>query len=90
MHKLIEHTQSGGFSLVKGTPAFQIKFNSANGEITFGATKMVGFRFPGFEDECGPIEGGEPDEMPEFTMPAMPELLPVENNDYEDIPATES
>lgn len=89
VHKLIAHSESGGFSLEEGDPNFEIKFDSPEGEITFAATKMVGFRFPGFEDECGPIEGDEPAEMPEFVMPAMPELLPVETGEYDEIPATE-
>ena len=89
IHKLIAHTESGGFSLEEGDPSFEVKFDSPEGEITFSATKMVRFRFPGFEDECGPIEGEEPEEMPEFVMPAMPELLPVETTEYDDIPATE-
>lgn len=89
IHKLIAHTESGGFSLEEGDPSFEVKFDSPEGEITFAATKMVGFRFPGFEDECGPIDGEEPEEMPEFVMPAMPELLPVETNEDEYIPPTE-
>lgn len=89
VHKLIAHTESGGFSLDEGSASFELKFDSPEGEITFASTKMVGFRFPGFEDECGPIEGDEPEEMPEFVMPTMPELLPVETGEYEDIPATE-
>jgi len=89
VHKLVAHTESGGFSLEEGDAHFEVKFDSPEGEITFSADKMVGFRFPGFEDECGPIEGEEPEEMPEFVMPAMPELLQLETNDYDDIPATE-
>jgi hypothetical protein len=88
VHKLIGHTESGGFELEEGPANFEIKFDSPEGEIEFSATKMVGFRFPGFEDECGPIEGDEPAEMPEFVMPAMPELLDV-GTDYDEIPATE-
>ncbi|CAB9496678.1 expressed unknown protein [Seminavis robusta] len=88
VHKLIAHTESGGFSLEEGDASFELKFDSPEGEITYEATKMVGFRFPGFEDENGPIDGEEPT-MPEFVMPAMPELLPVETGDYDDIPATE-
>lgn len=89
IHKLIAHTESGGFSLEEGDASFEVKFDSPEGEITFAATKMVGFRFPGFEDECGPIDGEEPEEMPEFVMPAMPELLPVETNEDDYIPPTE-
>jgi hypothetical protein len=89
IHKLIAHTESSGFSLAEGDPSFEIKFDSPEGEIAFSATKMVGFRFPGFEDECGPIEGEEPEEMPEFVMPEMPELLQVPDADYDEIPATE-
>jgi len=89
VHKLIAHTESGGFSLEEGSASFELKFDSPEGEITFASKKMVGFRFPGFEDECGPIDGDEPEEMPEFVMPTMPELLPVETGDYDEIPATE-
>lgn len=86
IHKLIAHTESSGFNLEEGSPKFEVKFDSPEGEITFSATKMVGFRFPGFEDECGPIEGEEESEFPEIVMPEMPDLLPVENNDYDEIP----
>jgi len=88
VHKMIAHTESSGFELDEGPANFELKFDSPEGEIEFTATKMVGFRFPGFEDECGPIEGEEPEEMPEFVMPAMPELLDV-GTDYDEIPATE-
>ena len=81
IHKLISETESSGFSLDEGSPNFEIKFDSPEGEVEFSATKMIGFRFPGFEDECGPIEGEETDEMPEFVMPEMPEMLDV--GDYD-------
>lgn len=81
IHKLISETGSSGFSLEEGSPNFEIRFDSPEGEVEFSATKMIGFRFPGFEDECGPIEGEEPEEMPEFVMPAMPEMLDV--GDYD-------
>jgi hypothetical protein len=77
IHKLISETGSSGFSLDEGPPHFEVKFDSPEGEVEFTATKMVGFRFPGFEDEHGPIEGEEEEEAPEFVMPEMPEMLEV-------------
>eukprot|EP00797_Seminavis_robusta_P002221 Sro1135_g245080.2 (223) ;mRNA; r:25747-26415 len=56
IHQLINHTESEGFSLMEGPSAFQIKFNSPEGEVSFGATKMTGFRFPGFEQVYGDLE----------------------------------
>lgn len=81
IHNLIGETASSGFSLEEGPPSFEIKFDSPEGEVEFSATKMIGFRFPGFEDECGPIEGEDDAEMPEFVMPDMPEMLDV--GDYD-------
>lgn len=82
IHKLIEETGSSGFSLEPGSPSFEVKFDSPEGEVTFSANKMIGFRFPGFEDECGPIEGEEGnEELPEIAMPEMPEMLEV--GDYD-------
>jgi len=83
IHKLIAETGSSGFELEEGAANFEIKFDSPEGEVTFSANKMIGFRFPGFEDECGPIEGEEEEEMPEFVMPEMPEMLEVGGN-YDD------
>jgi len=77
IHKLIAETESTGFQLEEGPTNFEIKFDSPEGEVAFTSTKMIGFRFPGFEDECGPIEGEEPEEMPEFVMPEMPEMMEV-------------
>jgi len=88
IHKLVDHCSSTGFTLTEGDPGFEIKFDSPEGDISFSAKKMVGFRFPGFEDECGPIEGDAlDDEPPEFQFPTMPDLLPVENQEYDDIPS---
>ena len=79
IHKLIAETGSSGFSLEEGPARFELKFDSPEGEVEFVADKMIGFRFPGFEDECGPIEGEEEEEAPvaEFAMPEMPEMLEV-------------
>lgn len=82
IHKLIEETGSSGFSLEPGSPSFEVKFDSPEGEVTFSANKMIGFRFPGFEDECGDIEGEEGNvELPDIAMPEMPEMLEV--GDYD-------
>lgn len=89
VHKLIDHTGSEGFTLVEGSPAFEVRFDSPEGEVSFGATKMTGFRFPGFEEECGPIEGEEDIPEPEFVFPEMPELNLVDVPDYDEIPPTE-
>jgi len=88
VHKLIDHSGSLGFSLTAGEQAFEVKFDSPEGEVSFGSKKMVGFRFPGFEDDCGPLVDGdeEGNGAPEFHFPSAPELLQVENNEYEDIP----
>lgn len=89
VHQLLDHTSSEGFTIVEGSPAFEVKFDSPEGEVSFGATKMTGFRFPGFEEECGPIEGEEDIPEPEFVFPEMPELNLVEVGDYDEIPPTE-
>ena len=84
VHKLIETTESSGFELTEGSPNFEIKLDSPEGEVTFSATKMIGYRFPGFEDECGPLEDEVDDEMPEFKMPEMPEMLEIGDYDNPD------
>lgn len=91
IHQLIAETASSGFSLDEGDPKFEIKFDSPEGDVEFSTDKMIGFRFPGFEDECGPIEGEEAFAMPEFVMPEMPEMLEVgdydaSNDDFSEPP----
>ena len=85
IHKLIDHTGSTGFKLEKGSPHFEITFDTPEGEVTLEADKMVGFRFPRFENEVGPIIGDPEEEMPEFVLPEMPEMLDL-NTEYDDIP----
>jgi len=77
MHKLMEHTGATGFTLEEGSPQFEITFDSPEGEITMGADKMIGFQFPGFEEEVGPIIGDGEEEMPEFVLPKIPDMLNV-------------
>ncbi|CAB9518191.1 expressed unknown protein [Seminavis robusta] len=84
IHTLIKETCSSGFQLEEGTAKFEVKFDSPEGEVEFTADSMIGFRFPGFEDECGPIEGEEGAPAPEFAMPEMPEMLEV--GDPDDLP----
>jgi Glyoxalase-like domain len=90
IHKLIAETGSSGFELEEGAAKFEIKFDSPEGEVVFTANKMIGFRFPGFEDECGPIEGEEDEDgVPDFAMPEMPEMLEVGNLEDYDNSATD-
>jgi len=73
IHKLVAHTGSSGFKLKQGKPGFELKFNSPKGIVSFKTDKMVGFQFPGFEEEVGPIMGEE--DLPEVVLPDLPEML---------------
>jgi len=63
VHKLVGQYNPKVIELEKGEKKFEFAFSSPEGTLTFESKKMVGFRFPGFEEECGPIEGEDDEEI---------------------------
>ncbi|GAX18878.1 hypothetical protein FisN_8Hh093 [Fistulifera solaris] len=74
VHELLEHSGVDSINIETGKPKISFQFSSAEGTVKFSASKAVGFKFPGFEDEDGEDVS---DEDIEFESPAAPELLPV-------------
>ncbi|EEC50295.1 predicted protein [Phaeodactylum tricornutum CCAP 1055/1] len=88
MHQLLAHVGVKGLEIEVGKPKFSCKFASPEGSVKFSSDKCVGFKFPGFEADVGSIPGdnGEQDAEVVFEDPKLPELLPVEDIEYDDIP----
>jgi hypothetical protein len=89
VHQLYEHVGVRNIEVEEGKPKFSFSFKSPNGTVKFSTYAAVGFKFPGFEADVGAIPGddGSQDAEVVFENPTMPELLPVSDMNYEDIPA---
>lgn len=90
VHALLEHINVQGINIEVGKPKLSFQFNSPEGTIKFSASKATGFKFPGFENDCGDIEVlehlGDSCEHLVFDDPETPDLLPVGADDYEALP----
>lgn len=91
VHALLEHVNVQGINIEVGKEKISFQFNSPEGTIKFAASKATGFKFPGFESDCGDIddlenlgESGELDE--DFGNPGAPELFVVGDHDDEELP----
>ena len=87
VHKLFDHVGVNGIKIEAGKPKISFSFQSPEGSVRFSTDKAVGFKFPGFEADTGevPVED-EQDAEVVFEKPSMPELLPVSDDDYADLP----
>jgi Glyoxalase-like domain len=90
VHALLEHVGVQGINIEVGKPKMSFQFNSPEGTIKFAASKATGFKFPGFESDCGDIGDlenlGSSCEDLDFDDPETPELLEVDIEDYEELP----
>jgi len=88
IHNLLSHVGVKGINIEEGKPKFSFSFQSPEGTVKFSTSKAVGFKFPGFEADVGAIPGddGEQDVDVVFEDPKLPELLPVSDMDYDEIP----
>lgn len=64
MHRLLAHTGSTGFTLEEGSPHFEVKFRSPNGEVVFAADNITGFKIPGIQDTAAHNNEKKVDETP--------------------------
>ena len=84
VHQLLEHVGVNGINVEVGDkPKLAVSFTSPEGTIKFSTHKAIGFKFPGFEADVGVIPGdeGEQDADVVFEEPAMPQLLPVDDEE---------
>jgi hypothetical protein len=89
LHQLLEHVHvKKDLVLEEGKRKFSFSFKCPEGTVKFSTDKAVGFKFPGFEADVGAIPGdeGEQDAEVVFDDPKAPELLAIENEEYEDLP----
>jgi hypothetical protein len=88
VHQLLDHVGVKGVVIEKGKRKFSISFKTPNGTVKLSSDGPVGFKFPGFESDVGAIDGddGEQDAEVVFENPIMPDLLPVGDADYDDLP----
>lgn len=88
VHQLLEHIGVEGITVETGKKKLSFQFKSPEGTIKFSTDKAVGFKFPGFEADVGAIPGddGEQDAEVIFQDPKLPDLLPVSDADYEELP----
>jgi hypothetical protein len=88
VHQLLDHVKVDDLNIEAGKKKFSFSFKTPNGTIKFSSDKAVGFKFPGFEADVGAIPGddGEQDAEVVFDDPVAPDLLPVSDMDYEDLP----
>jgi len=89
VHQLLDHFgKVEGLQIEEGKKKFSFSFKSPEGTVKFSSDKPVGFKFPGFEADVGVIDGDDGDQDAEvvFENPTLPELLPVGDVDYEDLP----
>ena len=96
IHQLFAHVNVRNINIEIGSPKMSFQFSSPEGTIKFATSKAVGYKFPGFDDEEHGLDGtmtatndngnGDDDGVV-FTSPESPELLEIENSEYETLPA---
>jgi hypothetical protein len=91
IHQLLAHVGVRDIHLEVGTPKMSFQFSSPEGTIKFATSKAVGYKFPGFDDEEEGLDNvtgaGANDDDEVFESPESPELLEIENGEYETLPA---
>lgn len=88
VHQLLDHVHVKSLQIEEGKRKFSFSFKCPEGTVKFSTDKAVGFKFPGFEADVGAIPGdeGEQDAEVVFDDPKLPELLPVSDMEYEELP----
>jgi hypothetical protein len=87
VHKLFDHVDVKGFNIEVGKSKLSFQFSSPEGTIKFATSKAVGFKFPGFDDDENDLDGAvSDDDDAVFDNPDAPELLEVNDNNYEALP----
>ena len=82
VHELLEHVGIDNIIIETGKPKFSFQFSSPEGTVKFSASKAVGFKFPGFDDDDADDDDIALDEDMDFEVPETPDLLPVSGEDY--------
>lgn len=89
VHQLLEHVDVQGINIEVGKTKMSFQFSSPEGTVKFAASKAVGFKFPGFDDEENELDveacAAEDDDVA-FENPQQVELLEIPDGEYEALP----